>query len=103
MKKQHASERTCIWCRKKIEKHHLVRFVLNERSDLVLDPEQKLSGRGTYTCRDLNCLENAMKKNLFSRSLKRPALSIKADGLFGQLSEYLEMERAVSSSWVERG
>lgn len=50
-KKGHVPERTCILCRKKMFKGELIRFVFRGGKILV-DPEQKLGGRGAYLCRD---------------------------------------------------
>lgn len=51
LKKGHVPERTCVLCRKKRSKGELIRLVFKDGGILV-DPEQKLGGRGAYLCKD---------------------------------------------------
>ena len=69
--------RTCVVCRKKVEKEHLFRFVIaRERSgyieatnEVVLDALQLYTGRGTYCHPSRECLGNRKFVSLLSRSL----------------------------------
>lgn len=102
MKEGHVPERTCISCRRKANKHLLFRYVVTRDGDMILDPEQKMSGRGVYTCRDMECFEKAMTKNSFSRSLKKPVRSSCSEKLTGELLKYLRSEKEVPRILVER-
>lgn len=67
------ADRTCLGCRKVLDKKKLIRFVsINET--LTADIENKLPGRGAYICPERECLESACrKKDAFQRALKRKA------------------------------
>jgi predicted RNA-binding protein YlxR (DUF448 family) len=49
------SIRTCIVCKKKMNKWDLVRFVLDESGRFTEDQKMIKPGRGAYVCRDHNC------------------------------------------------
>ncbi|MGC8720309.1 MAG: YlxR family protein [Thermodesulforhabdaceae bacterium] len=49
-KKNHVPIRTCIVCGSKRPKKELLRLALNPNGSVVLDPSQKMSGRGAYVC-----------------------------------------------------
>lgn len=57
--------RTCIGCRKKDNKHNLIRMILNN-NQIILDPNQKLQGKGIYLCKNEECLDKILK----NKSLK---------------------------------
>jgi predicted RNA-binding protein YlxR (DUF448 family) len=63
-------ERSCLGCGLVGAKEQLARFVLIEGL-LTADTEQKLASRGAYICRDLKCLERALKKRAFIRALAK--------------------------------
>jgi uncharacterized protein len=65
----HVPVRTCIGCGRKAPKADLLRFVVAEDGAVVADPTAP--GRAAYTCRRLSCLERAVSRNAFSRTLKR--------------------------------
>lgn len=58
--------RTCIGCRKKDNKHNLIRLTNLKNRKVVVDIRQKENGRGTYLCKNEDCLIKAMK----NKSLK---------------------------------
>ena len=60
--------RTCIACRTAKEKKSLIRVVRTPEGDIKLDVTGKLSGRGAYICRSVQCFEKAKKSNAFSRA-----------------------------------
>jgi hypothetical protein len=78
--------RTCVACRTTGGKRGLLRLVRlpqakGERAEegkeatsskVVLDPTGKKSGRGAYVCATEMCVENALKRKQFERSLKTP-------------------------------
>ncbi len=54
-------QRTCIGCNIKKEKKELLRLVLNNKGDFLIDLKGKAEGRGTYICKDIKCLEKIEK------------------------------------------
>lgn len=63
--------RSCVSCKRKSDKKELLRFVSLFDNELVCDIRQKLQSRGVYLCADKKCIENAVKRNSFSRFLKK--------------------------------
>ena len=55
-------ERTCIGCNKKTNKKELVRIVKNKNGKIDIDNTYKMQGRGAYICKNIECLEIAIKK-----------------------------------------
>ena len=73
--------RTCGACRTTGGKRGLLRLVRLPHpkptpegdvtpAQVVLDPTGKKSGRGAYVCATETCVENALKRKQFERSLK---------------------------------
>jgi len=63
-------QRSCIGCRQARDKGDLLRFVLTPERTLVPDIQAKLPGRGAYTCFNKKCLDEAVRRNQFSRAFK---------------------------------
>ncbi|MDD2321274.1 MAG: DUF448 domain-containing protein [Geobacteraceae bacterium] len=63
-------QRTCISCRKSIEKSKLLRFVLAPDGTVVPDLMNKLPGRGAYTCLTSDCIRQACERKQFSRAFR---------------------------------
>ncbi len=53
--------RMCTGCSVRKAKNELIRVVRTPEGEIVLDPTGKKNGRGTYLCRDVQCLNKAMK------------------------------------------
>lgn len=53
-----------------IGKKGAVRVVRDKEGNVSVDPTGKKSGRGAYICKDLKCLENAVKGRKLERSFK---------------------------------
>lgn len=66
-------------------KRDLLRVVKTDEG-VFIDPKQKMSGRGAYICKDLECLKLAMKKKGLERSLK---VNI-PKGFYEELEEFLK-------------
>ena len=66
--------RKCVACGNMFEKDKLYRVVRTENG-VVLDKTYKAQGRGAYICKNKSCIENAIKRKSFNRSLKRPVPS----------------------------
>ena len=67
--------RTCLGCGASQAKHKMLRVAKNSNGTAVLDLTEKHSGRGCYICYNMDCLQIAVKKNKFTRSLRIKAVS----------------------------
>lgn len=85
MKKKHIPTRMCIACREMRERQELFKLVKNN-SDIVLDQLYKMDGRGTYICKEENCIKLAFAKGMLKRALKEDVNS----SLETELLDYLE-------------
>ena len=63
-------ERQCMGCNEKKPKPDLLRVVRAPDGSVSLDFTGKKSGRGAYICRDVRCLQKAVKTRRLSRSLE---------------------------------
>lgn len=96
-------QRSCLACREAKDKGGLLRFVLAPDRTLVPDLQQKLPGRGAYTCLKASCLREAAKKKQFSRGFKGEVLGADAEGLIRQVAEKLEERIASYLSLANKG
>ena len=62
--------RQCVACREKKEKYALARVVRTPEGEVMYDSRGKVSGRGAYVCRDLKCLEKAVRSRALARALE---------------------------------
>jgi len=62
--------RTCIGCGAVRNKKELLRIVRTPQQEVLLDQTGKKSGRGTYICPGVECLEKAFKGNLLTKKLE---------------------------------
>jgi len=62
--------RQCAACREKKEKYALARVVRTPAGEVLYDAKGKVSGRGAYICKDLKCLEKAVKSRALARALE---------------------------------
>ena len=63
-------ERMCVGCKEMKQKRSLIRVVKTPDGEIKIDGTGKMSGRGAYICRDLACLQKAVKSKGLERSLK---------------------------------
>ena len=61
-------QRRCVGCGQSKDKRELLRVVRSADGDISNDITGKKRGRGAYICKDLNCLEMAIKKKKLERS-----------------------------------
>lgn len=61
--------RQCVACRQKKEKYALARVVRTPEGEVLYDAKGKISGRGAYICKDIKCLEKAVKSRALARAL----------------------------------
>ncbi|MBO7364653.1 MAG: YlxR family protein [Lachnospiraceae bacterium] len=59
--------RQCLACREKKDKRTLLRIVRAE-DGIHVDPTGRKNGRGAYVCRNITCMETAVKKHLLDKS-----------------------------------
>lgn len=64
--------RTCIGCNIAKPKKELIRVVKSQDGDVSIDFTGKKNGRGAYVCRDISCLEKAIKTKRLSRAFEMP-------------------------------
>lgn len=62
--------RMCVGCREMKDKRTLIRVVKTPSDEIKIDGTGKLSGRGAYICRSIECLQNAVKSKGLEKSLK---------------------------------
>ena len=63
-------ERTCIACRKKLCKNELIRIVKTPDGSIVVDKSGCADGRGTYVCKNAECIKKIRKNKLLNRAFK---------------------------------
>ncbi len=61
--------RQCVACRAKKEKRELVRVVRAPDGTVAIDTRGKMAGRGAYLCKEISCLEKAVKSRALQRAL----------------------------------
>ncbi len=63
-------QRTCIGCKTVKPKFELIRIVKSADNDISIDMTGKKNGRGAYICKDIKCLEMAIKNKKLSREFE---------------------------------
>ena len=61
-------QRTCMGCNIKKDKKDLIRIVKNKENEISIDKTGKQEGRGAYICKNIQCLEKAIKTKKLERS-----------------------------------
>lgn len=80
--------RSCLGCRTGKDKNILLRFVLTPEMEVFPDLENRLPGRGAYTCIDKRCLAAAIAQKQFKRSFKQDVSVMPAE----QFVEYVQKQ-----------
>ena len=62
-------ERRCAGCGEHFPKRDLVRVLRKPDGQIVLDLTGKISGRGAYVCRSVDCLKKARRSRRIETSL----------------------------------
>jgi hypothetical protein len=83
--KKNPSFRKCIVCGEKFLKKDLLRIAKNKDNEILLDPLQKLPGRGAYVCKANECISLIKKKNALNRSFKNKV----AEEIYDKVQEVL--------------
>ena len=62
--------RKCTGCQQMKEKKELIRVVRTDENQYSIDLTGKMSGRGAYICKNVECFEKAFKSKGLERSFK---------------------------------
>jgi predicted RNA-binding protein YlxR (DUF448 family) len=93
-RQKHIPQRTCVACRKKIDKRQLTRLVNSAEEGLVIDPSGKRNGRGTYLCEDPACWDKAAKTGLLDQALRANISQDEKQQLIDYRREHIQLENA---------
>ncbi len=80
-RQKHVPQRTCVACRKKMDKRQLTRLVNTAEEGLIIDPSGKRNGRGTYLCNDPVCWDKAIKTRLLDQALRAEIIQAEKERL----------------------
>lgn len=83
-----APQRSCLGCRTSKDKNLLLRFVQTPEMEILPDLDNRLPGRGAYTCVDKRCLTAAIAQRQFKRSFKHDVSVMPAE----QFVEYIRQQ-----------
>lgn len=62
--------RRCTGCGTSKPKKELLRIVRSDETSVSFDPGGRSNGRGAYICKDIDCLNKALKTRRLERSLE---------------------------------
>lgn len=82
--------RRCVGCNVSKEKKELIRVIRDMNGEVHLDATGRANGRGAYVCRNMECLELAVKRKGLERSLKMSIPDETFEDLKKELSEHGE-------------
>ncbi|MDO3376685.1 DUF448 domain-containing protein [Geoalkalibacter halelectricus] len=89
MSGHHGAQRSCLGCRKVLDKSSLVRYVLAADGRVLVDFRQKLPGRGAYTCLSRGCQREAVRRNQFQRAFRGRNQAVAEGELAAELTRQL--------------
>ena len=61
--------RKCVGCSESKPKKELTRIVKNKEQEVFIDETGKANGRGAYVCKDIRCLDRAIKTKAIYKAL----------------------------------
>jgi predicted RNA-binding protein YlxR (DUF448 family) len=70
MKVKKTPQRMCTGCMEMKQKKELIRIVKNNEGQVSIDFTGKKPGRGAYICKNIECLEKAIKARRLSKNLE---------------------------------
>lgn len=70
MKTKKVPERMCTGCMEMKPKKDLIRIVRSKEGEISLDLVGKKPGRGAYICKNIECLEKAVKTKRLEKNLE---------------------------------
>lgn len=59
---RHIPQRSCVVCRRQVDKRQLTRIVRTPDSGVVIDPTGKRNGRGAYLCDQVACWDKVVRQ-----------------------------------------
>ena len=81
--------RRCTACGTHMPKPQLLRVLRTPTGEIIVDLSGKISGRGAYLCKSMDCLKKARKSGRLSTSLECPI----PDDVYVRIEEELTRER----------
>lgn len=63
-------QRQCVGCGENKNKKEMMRVIKTTEEEILLDETGKKNGRGAYICKNIDCLNKAIKNKGLERSLK---------------------------------
>jgi len=63
-------QRTCTGCYKVMAKKELIKLIICHDSSISIDLKADKKGRGTYVCRNENCINRAIRIERLNRAFK---------------------------------
>jgi predicted RNA-binding protein YlxR (DUF448 family) len=85
MKVKKIPQRMCIGCQEMKPKKELIRVVKNSEGEIKVDLTGKAPGRGAYICKNIACLEKAVKTKRFEKNFETRI----DEGIYKRLREEL--------------
>lgn len=70
MKTKKIPERMCTGCMEMKAKKELIRIVRSKEGEISVDLVGKKPGRGAYICKNIECLEKAVKTKRLEKNLE---------------------------------
>ncbi len=64
--------RLCVGCQEPHTKREMIRIVKSPEGEFSIDITGKKSGRGAYICKNITCLDTAVKQHRLEKSFKCP-------------------------------
>ena len=74
-------QRTCLGCRKVHDQKDLARFVRAPDGQVMIDPRNRLPGRGAYACWSRDCLEQIARRQAFARAFRQSCQPLELETL----------------------
>ncbi len=84
--------RMCVACRQMQPKKTLVRVVRTTEDTVIIDKTGKANGRGAYLCRNIDCLNKAIKIRALERALEKTISKETMEMLSKEISDESEAE-----------
>ena len=81
-------QRQCVGCGENKEKKNMIRVLKSSEEQILLDDTGKKNGRGAYICKNMACLEKAIKNKVLERSLKIAIPQPVYDELLKEMKNY---------------
>lgn len=79
--------RKCVGCSESKPKKELIRIVKNKEQEVFIDETGKANGRGAYVCKDIKCLNKAIKSKAIHKALGKDLSEEAIESLRESLSD----------------